>query len=84
MLAATDRFGTVRAGTTGVVSVTLAGPGELIGDASLDFGATGGAAAVWVRPFAGPPGTVVVTAHHPALGTAGATITTSAAEAPRS
>ncbi|WP_318306845.1 glycoside hydrolase family 2 protein [Amycolatopsis solani] len=84
VLAATDRFGTVRAGTTGVVSVTLAGPGELIGDASLDFGATGGAAAVWVRPFAGPPGTVVVTAHHPALGTAGATITTSAAEAPRS
>ncbi|MEU7784448.1 sugar-binding domain-containing protein [Amycolatopsis sp. NPDC049159] len=78
VIAATDRFGTVRAGTTGAVSVALAGPGELIGDAKLDFGATGGAAAVWVRPFAGPPGTLVLTARHDTLGTATATITTTA------
>ncbi|WP_439380168.1 glycoside hydrolase family 2 TIM barrel-domain containing protein [Amycolatopsis lexingtonensis] len=76
VVAATDRFGTIRAGTSGSVSLALAGPGELIGDATLDFGATGGAAAVWVRPFAGPPGTLVLTARHDVLGTATATITT--------
>ncbi|NBH09960.1 hypothetical protein, partial [Amycolatopsis sp. SID8362] len=60
------------------VSLALTGPGELIGDATLDFGATGGAAAVWVRPFAGPPGTLVLTARHEVLGTATAAITTTA------
>ncbi|OXM69093.1 glycoside hydrolase family 2 protein [Amycolatopsis vastitatis] len=79
VIAATDRFGTLRAGTAGRVAVTLTGPGELVGDPTLDFGATGGAAAVWLRPFAGPPGTLVLTARHDTLGTATATVTTSAA-----
>lgn len=75
VVAAMDRFGTLRAGTTGVVTLTLTGPGELIGEPALDFGATGGAAAVWVRPFAGPPGTLTLTARHETLGSATATIT---------
>ncbi|MEV4053115.1 glycoside hydrolase family 2 TIM barrel-domain containing protein [Amycolatopsis sp. NPDC049688] len=74
VVAARDRFGTLRAGTTGVVTLELTGPGDLIGTPTLDFGATGGAAAVWLRPFAGPPSTMTLTAHHEKLGTATATI----------
>jgi len=74
VVAALDRFGTLRAGTTGQVRLTLTGPGELVGDPTLDFGATGGAAAVWLRPFAGPPGTLALTARHETLGSATATV----------
>jgi len=74
VVAALDRFGTLRAGTTGQVKLTLTGPGELVGDPTLDFGATGGAAAVWLRPFAGPPGTLALTARHETLGSATATV----------
>ncbi|WP_410616122.1 glycoside hydrolase family 2 protein [Amycolatopsis sp. lyj-109] len=74
VVAAVDRFGTLRAGTPGEVRLTLTGPGELVGDPVLDFGATGGAAAVWLRPFAGPPGTLVLTARHETLGSATATV----------
>ncbi|WIV55139.1 glycoside hydrolase family 2 protein [Amycolatopsis nalaikhensis] len=75
VIAATDRFGVVRAGATGEVSLTLTGPGDLIGDRVMDLGATGGAAAVWVRPFAGPTGTLTLTARHEVLGVATATVT---------
>ncbi|WP_086851088.1 glycoside hydrolase family 2 protein [Amycolatopsis kentuckyensis] len=74
VVAAVDRFGTVRAGTTGRVRLTLTGPGELVGDPELDFGATGGAAAVWLRPFAGQPATLTLTARHEKLGSATATV----------
>ncbi|WP_103354301.1 glycoside hydrolase family 2 TIM barrel-domain containing protein [Amycolatopsis sp. CA-128772] len=74
LIAARDRFGTLRAGTAGVVTLDLTGPGDLIGDPALDFGATGGAAAVWLRPFAGPPATLTLTARHETLGTATATV----------
>jgi beta-galactosidase len=84
VVAAMDRFGTLRAGTTGVVSLSLTGPGELIGDPTLDFGATGGAAAVWLRASAGSPGTLTLTARHDTLGTAKATVTTTAAGVARS
>ncbi|RSM33542.1 beta-galactosidase, partial [Amycolatopsis balhimycina DSM 5908] len=79
VIAATDRFGTLRAGTTGRVTLTLTGPGELVGDETLDFGATGGAAAVWLRPFPGPAGALTLTARHDMLGSATATVTTTAA-----
>ncbi|GAB3145093.1 glycoside hydrolase family 2 TIM barrel-domain containing protein [Amycolatopsis stemonae] len=78
VVSALDRFGTLRAGATGAVTLTLTGSGELVGDPALDLGATGGGAAVWVRPFAGPPGTLTLTARHDTLGTATATITTTA------
>jgi beta-galactosidase len=74
VIAATDRFGTLRGSATGTVTLALTGPGELVGDTTLDFGATGGAAAVWLRPFAGPPGTVTLEARHDGLGTATATV----------
>ncbi|MCR6482499.1 beta-galactosidase [Amycolatopsis sp. OK19-0408] len=78
VVAAMDRFGTLRAGATGTVTLSLTGQGELVGDRELDFGATGGAAAVWLRPFAGPPGKLTLTARHETLGTATATVTTTA------
>jgi beta-galactosidase len=78
VVSALDRFGTVRAGATGKVTLTLTGPGELVGDPTMDLGATGGAAAVWLRPFAGPPGTLTLTARHDTLGTATTTVTTTA------
>lgn len=78
VVSALDRFGTLRAGATGQVTLALTGPGELVGDPTLDLGATGGAAAVWLRPFAGPPGVLTLTAKHDSLGTATTTITTSA------
>ncbi|MEV5716662.1 glycoside hydrolase family 2 TIM barrel-domain containing protein [Amycolatopsis mediterranei] len=74
VVAAVDRFGTLRAGTAGEVRLTLTGPGELIGDPALDFGATGGAAAVWLRPFAGSPSTLTLTARHQTLGSATASV----------
>jgi beta-galactosidase len=61
------------------VALTLTGPGALVGDPALDLAATGGAAAVWLRPFAGPPGTLILTARHDTLGVATATVTTHAA-----
>ncbi|MEV6824586.1 glycoside hydrolase family 2 TIM barrel-domain containing protein [Amycolatopsis sp. NPDC051102] len=74
VIAARDRFGTLRAGTAGVVTLELSGPGDLVGDTTLDFGATGGAAAVWLRPFTGRPGTLTLTARHRTLGSATATV----------
>jgi beta-galactosidase len=78
VVSASDRFGTLRAGATGKVSLALTGPAELVGDTTVDLGATGGAAAVWLRPFAGPPGVLTLTARHDTLGTATATVTTTA------
>jgi beta-galactosidase len=78
VVAVTDRFGTLRADATGKVALTLTGSGELVGDPALDLGATGGAAAVWLRPFAGPPGKLTLTARHDTLGPATATVTTTA------
>ncbi|WP_372664932.1 glycoside hydrolase family 2 protein [Amycolatopsis kentuckyensis] len=78
VVSAMDRFGTLRAGATGKVTLALTGPAELVGEPALDLGATGGAAAVWLRPFAGPPGVLTLTARHGSLGTATATVTTSA------
>jgi beta-galactosidase len=78
VVAATDRYGTLRASAGGKVSLTLTGPAELVGDTTVDLAATGGAAAVWLRPFAGPPGTLTLTARHDTLGVATATVTTHA------
>ncbi|SFW83118.1 glycoside hydrolase family 2 protein [Amycolatopsis australiensis] len=78
VVSALDRFGTLRAGATGKVALTMTGPGALVDDDTIDLGATGGAAAVWLRPFAGTPGTLTLTARHEVLGTATATVTTTA------
>ncbi|WP_326949424.1 beta-galactosidase [Amycolatopsis sp. NBC_01307] len=78
VVAVTDRYGTLRASAGGKVTLALTGPAELVGDTTLDLAATGGAAAVWLRPFAGPAGTLTLTARHDTLGTTTATVTTRA------
>jgi beta-galactosidase len=78
VIAATDRFGTLRASATGPVTFTLTGAAELVGEPAPDLGATGGATAVWLRPAAGPPGTLTLTARHDKFGTATATVVTRA------
>jgi hypothetical protein len=65
---ALDKFGAPRPYVTGPVTLTVSGPGVLVGENPVDFTATGDAAAVWIRSLPGSPGTVTVTASHATLG----------------
>jgi beta-galactosidase len=65
-----DAYGNLRRFMSGQVTLTVQGPGVLIGDNPFAFGAYGGLGAVWVRSVAGRPGTITVTAAHPVLGQA--------------
>jgi beta-galactosidase len=67
---ARDAYGNQRRYRHGNVLLTVDGPGVLIGDNPFAFGAYGGLGAVWVRSVARQPGTITVTAVHPALGQA--------------
>jgi beta-galactosidase len=67
---AADPYGNQRRYSDGEVTLTLDGPGVLVGDNPFAFGQYGGLGAVWVRSISGQPGTIVVTATHPALGQA--------------
>jgi beta-galactosidase len=67
---AVDAYGNQRRYTQGDVTLTLTGPGTLVGDNPFAFGEYGGLGAVWVRSVAGHQGTIAVTAAHPALGAA--------------
>ena len=69
-----DKFGAPRPYVTGTVTLTVDGPGVLVGDNPVDLTATGGAAAAWIRSLPGSPGTVTVKASHPMLGSAVAQI----------
>jgi len=67
---AVDRYGAPRPYVTGQVTLSVTGPAVLIGDNPFDFAAAGGVGASWIRSLPGSPGTVTVTASHPALGSA--------------
>jgi beta-galactosidase len=67
---ALDAYGHQRPYVTGDVSVTLDGPGVLIGDNPFAFGTYGGVGGAFVRSTVGGTGRVTVTAQHPALGSA--------------
>jgi beta-galactosidase len=71
---AVDKYGASRPYVTGPVTLTVDGPAVLVGDNPVDFAATGGAAAVWIRSLPGSPGAVTVQASHSALGNAVARI----------
>jgi len=73
---AVDAYGNQRRYGEGEVTLALSGPGELVGDNPFAFGEYGGLGAVWVRSMAGRPGTISVTAVHPALGAASTQIQT--------
>ncbi|MBB4683281.1 glycoside hydrolase family 2 protein [Amycolatopsis jiangsuensis] len=74
-LRSVDRYGAPRPHAHGTLAVAVDGPGVLVGEPYLDFGALGGAAAVWIRSLRNAPGTITVTATHPFLDTGTATIT---------
>ena len=67
---ATDAYGNQRRYSHGEVTLSLDGPGVLIGDNPFAFGTYGGLGAVWVRSVARQSGTITVTAVHPELGRA--------------
>ena len=75
-----DDYGNLRRYSTAAISLSLEGPGELIGE--NPFSLFGGCGAVWVRAKH-EPGTVVLKATHPILGTKEVRITLEAAEPER-
>ena len=75
---AVDEYGNTRPYVTGDVTLSVSGPGVLIGDNPFAFGDTGGVGAVWIRTLQGSPGTITVRASHPVLGSGTAVIKVSA------
>ena len=73
---ALDRYGAARPYVGGEVTISVDGPGTLVGENSFAFGAAGGVGAVWVRSRYSAPGDVRVTARHPKLGVGTATLVT--------
>jgi beta-galactosidase len=71
---AVDTYGNPRPYVTGSVSLSVSGPGVLIGDIPFAFGDTGGVGAAWIRTLPGSPGTVTVRASHSVLGSGTAVI----------
>ncbi len=65
---AVNAHGNQRPHITGDVELSLAGPGQLIGDNPFPFGVYGGAGGAFLRSIPGRTGTVSVTASHITLG----------------
>ena len=65
VLRVTDEYGESRQFSSGPVSLTIEGPGEIIGE--NPFGLMGGVGAVWVKAK-DTPGTIRLSARHPYLG----------------
>src|SRR5262249_19244139 len=67
--AAVDRYGAPRPYVEGIVTITIDGPGILIGESPFDFARAGGVGAVWIRSKPNPPGAIHVAVAHARLGT---------------
>jgi beta-galactosidase len=65
---AADAYGNQRPHATGDVALSLAGPGELVGDNPVHFAVYGGAGGAFIRSVPGRTGAITVTASHPTLG----------------
>jgi beta-galactosidase len=65
-----DQYGNLRRTRAGVVTLTMTGPGTLLGDNPFAFGDYGGLGAVWIRSLPGQTGTIVLAASLPELGQA--------------
>jgi beta-galactosidase len=61
----TDEYGNIKPFASGAVSLSLTGPGEIIGE--NPFALVGGTGAVWVKTKEAA-GTIRLTAVHPYLG----------------
>lgn len=67
---AVDRYGQPRPYVDGAVTISVSGPGMLVGDNPFPFADTGGVGAVWLRTIRDTPGEITVTVAHPTLGSA--------------
>ena len=72
---ATDAHGNHRPHVTGEVTLTVAGPGGLVGSNPFAFGTFGGVGGAFVRSMPGKTGRVTITARHATLGSASAVVT---------
>jgi len=66
VLRVTDEFDRIRPIANDPIVFELSGPGQIIGD--NPFALTGGTGAIWIRAIE-QPGTIVLRAKHPRLGT---------------
>jgi beta-galactosidase len=71
---ALDAYGNQRPYPTGDVALTLTGPGTLIGQNPFEFATYGGVGGAFIRSQRGSSGLVTVTAEHPTLGQAAASV----------
>ena len=71
---ATDAYGNRRPGISGDVTLTLTGPGTLIAVNPFPLAAFGGVGGGFIRSMPGAAGQVTLTATHPTLGQARATV----------
>jgi beta-galactosidase len=74
MFRALDLYGAPRPYVTGSVTLSVSGPAVLVGESPFDFAAAGGVGAVWIRSLPGAAGIVTVSASHPVLGDAVASV----------
>jgi beta-galactosidase len=74
MFRALDLYGAPRPYVTGSVTLSVSGPAVLVGESPFDFAAAGGVGAVWLRSLPGAAGVVTVSASHPVLGDAVASV----------
>ena len=65
VLAVTDQFGNLRPFASGAIQLSIAGPGEIVGE--NPFSLAGGAGAIWVKAKEAP-GTIRLEARHQYLG----------------
>ena len=72
---ALDAYGNQRPYPSGDVTLTVTGPGILIGDNPFAFATYGGVGGAFIRSLPGAPGRVTVLAGHPTLGQASGTVT---------
>jgi beta-galactosidase len=69
-----DKFGTLRTFVEGEVTLTVEGPGRIVGDNPFQLTDSGGSGAVMVQTIARRTGRIRVTARHSHLGTASVAI----------
>jgi beta-galactosidase len=62
-----DEFGNTRCVADGVITVTLEGPGKIVGDTTFDLTDSGAVGAIWIRGVPGQHGPVQLTVSHPAF-----------------
>jgi len=79
---ALDAYGNQRPYVTGDVTLSMTGPATLIAENPFSFATYGGVGGAFIRSQPGTAGSVTVTANHPTLGLASASLTVTPAAEP--